>query len=258
LSNDEKLIWINKVVCKGNNYLVFINDTLTPITFTENQIVNYRIVKGNSFYKKDWDEIIKSLDEGVIFDKVVKYIDYKPRTEKEVFDFLDNLNIDDVKISNIIQKLKEINYINDDRYAKNFIEQEIRNQKGPNAIKHVLYSKGIETKVIENYLCNYNNELYFDNAYDMGLKTLKTCIGLPLQKQKESVYSRLYRMGYDSLVINKVLSLLEYTEVDLIKLKKEFNKIKEKENNQNKIIQKLLTKGYEYTDIIKVIEDTKE
>ena len=65
-------------------------------------------------------------------------------------------------------------------------------------------------------------------------------------------------MGYDSLVINKVLSLLEYTEVDLIKLKKEFNKIKEKENNQNKIIQKLLTKGYEYTDIIKVIEDTKE
>ena len=62
----------------------------------------------------------------------------------------------------------------------------------------------------------------------------------------------------DSLVINKVLSLLEYTEVDLIKLKKEFNKIKEKENNQNKIIQKLLTKGYEYTDIIKVIEDTKE
>jgi SOS response regulatory protein OraA/RecX len=65
-------------------------------------------------------------------------------------------------------------------------------------------------------------------------------------------------MGYDSSIINKVLSLLEYTEVDLIKLKKEFNKIKEKESNQNKIIQKLLTKGYEYTDIIKVIEDTKE
>ena len=258
MTNDEKLIWINKVVCKGNNYLVFINDYETPLAFTENQIVNYRIVKGNSFYKKDWDEIIKSLDEGIIFDKVVKYIDYKPRTEKEVFDFLDNLNIDDIKIRNIIEKLIEINYINDERYAKNFIEQEIRNQKGPNAIKHVLYSKGIENNVIENYLSNYNNELYFDNAYDMGIKTLKTCIGLPLQKQKESVYSRLYRMGYDSSVINKVLSILEYSEVNYVKLKNELNKIKEKEDNQNKIIQKLLSKGYEYTDITKVIEDTEE
>ena len=139
-----------------------------------------------------------------------------------------------------------------------FIEEEIRHQKGPNAIKHVLLTKGIDEIIINKYLENYSNDLLFENALDMGNKTLKTVIGLPIQKQKESVYTRLYRMGYDYSMITKVLSMLEYSSLDFERLEKDYLKIKSKEENQNKIIQKLLAKGYNYSDIKQVINNIEE
>lgn len=258
MEKSEKLIWIKKVVAKGKKYLVYINDETEGISFTEEGIINNRIIKGNSFYEKDWEKIIKSLDEGLLFDKVLKYIDYKPRTEKEVINYLEDHNATPSNIKNIIKKLKTINFIDDDRYARIFIEEEIRHQKGPNAIKHVLLTKGIDESIILKYLEEYSIELLYENALDMGNKTLKTVIGLPLQKQKESVYTRLYRMGYDYGIINRVLNVLEYSELDYDKLEKDYLKLKNKEENQNKIIQKLLAKGYNYSDIKKVISEIEE
>lgn len=258
VEKSEKLIWIKKVVAKGKKYLVYINDETEGISFTEDAIVNYRIIKGNSFYEEDWKKIVNSLDDSILFDKVLKYINYKPRTEKEVIDYLIEHHSQVVNIKSIIKKLKEINFINDERYAKIFIEEEIRHQKGPNAIKHVLLSKGIDEDTINKYLIEYSYELLYENALDLGKKTLKTVIGLPIVKQKESVYSRLYRMGYDYSIINKVLSVLEYSSLDFDLLKKEYLKIKDKIDDKNKIIQKLLAKGYNYSDIKEVINNLEE
>lgn len=258
MEKEEKLIWIKKVVAKGKKYLVYINDEVEGISFTEEAIVNNRIIKGNSFYEKDWKKIIKSLDESLLFDKVLKYIDYKPRTEKEVISYLEEHNATTNAIKNIVKKLISINFIDDDRYARIFVEEEMRHQKGPNAIKHVLLTKGIDEGIINKYLDEYSYEFLYENALDMGNKTLKTVIGLPLVKQKESVYTRLYRMGYDYSIITKVLSVLEYSEIDYEKLTRDYLKIKEKVEDQNKVIQKLLTKGYNYSDIKKVINDSLE
>ena len=258
MEKEEKLIWIKKVVAKGKKYLVYINDEEEGISFTEDQIVNNRIVKGNSFYEKEWKKIVKSLDEGKLCDKALKYIDYKPRTEKEVIDYLEEHDATPLMIKNIIKRLKSINFIDDDRYARIFIEEEINHQKGPNAIRHVLYTKGITDDIIDKYLTNYDDDYLFDNALDMGRKTLKTVVGLPLVKQKESVYTRLYRMGYDYSIINRVLAILEYSELDFSKLEKDYLKLKSKEEDQNKIIQKLLAKGYNYSDIKKFISEIDE
>ncbi len=258
MEKDEKLVWIKKVVAKGKKYLVYINDETEGISFTEEAIVNNRIIKGNSFYEKDWKKIVNSLDESLLFDKVLKYIDYKPRTKKEIIDYLEEHNATANSIKNIVKKLISIKFIDDDRYARIFIEEEMRHQKGPNAIRHVLLTKGIEEDIISKYLEQYSDDFLYENALDMGIKTLKTVIGLPLSKQKESVYTRLYRMGYDYSIINRVLSELEYSKLDVEKLKKDYLKIKEKIDDQNKIIQKLLSKGYNYSDIKNVINNSLE
>lgn len=258
MEKDEKLVWIKKVVAKGKKYLVYINDETEGISFTEEAIVNNRIIKGNSFYEKDWKKIVNSLDESLLFDKVLKYIDYKPRTKKEIIDYLEEHNATANSIKNIVKKLISIKFIDDDRYARIFIEEEMRHQKGPNAIRHVLLTKGIEEDIISKYLEQYSYDFLYDNAFDMGIKTLKTVIGLPVSKQKESVYTRLYRMGYDYSIINRVLSELEYSKLDVEKLKKDYLKIKEKIDDQNKIIQKLLSKGYNYSDIKNVINNSLE
>ena len=253
MEKEDKLIWIKRIVSKNNSFLVYVNDIEEPFIFTEEKLIANRIIKGNSFYESDWNKITSSLDEGILFEKLLKYICYLPRTKLEIIRYLEKLNASSLEIKNIVNKLVENNFINDERYAAFFIEEQMRKQKGPNAVKHVLLSKGIEENVINDILCNYDEEYLYNNALDMGNKTLKTVIGLPLQKQKESVYSRLIRMGYDSSIIYSVLSILNYSEIDLDKLEKEYLKLKDKLVDETKIIQKLLTKGYDYNDIIHVI-----
>jgi SOS response regulatory protein OraA/RecX len=65
-------------------------------------------------------------------------------------------------------------------------------------------------------------------------------------------------MGYDYSIINRVLAILEYSELDFSKLEKDYLKLKSKEEDQNKIIQKLLAKGYSYSDIKKFISEIEE
>ena len=45
MEKEEKLIWIKKVVAKGKKYLVYINDEVEGISFTEEAIVNNRIIR---------------------------------------------------------------------------------------------------------------------------------------------------------------------------------------------------------------------
>ena len=121
-----------------------------------------------------------------------------------------------------------------------------------------MLTKGISEEITNKYLEVYDSEFLFENALDMGRKTLKTVVGLPIQKQKESVYTRLYRMGYDYSIINRVLSNLEYSELNFDLLERDYLKLKSKEEDKNKIIQKLLAKGYNYGDIKKVIAEIEE
>ena len=115
---EEKLVWIEKVVKKGKNYLVYIKDEENPLTFNEDQIVNNRIIKGNSFLKKDWKKITDSLDQGMVLDKTMKYIDYKVRTVKEIEDYLDEKGYDETFIIKIVKQLKQLKFLDDDRYTK--------------------------------------------------------------------------------------------------------------------------------------------
>ena len=257
MADAEKLVWIKKVVKKGKKYLVYINDEDEGIIFTEDQIVNYRIIKGNSFYQKDFDRIIDSLDLGKALDKVLKYIDYKPRTEKEAADYLLNLALTNDQIDELIQKLKDLHFIDDERYTRMFVEEGIRHQNGPNLIRHQLLNKGIKPELIDQFLANYTDLEQHDNALDMANKTLKTVIGLPYLKQKESIYSRLNRMGYDYSVINQVLSVISYSKVDNNRLIMEYQKLLTKELDQNKIVTRLMAKGYTYQDIKKVMSEFK-
>lgn len=258
MSDNEKLVWIKKVQKKGQKYLVFINDEEEGLIFTEDQIVNNRIVKGNSFYQKDWNKIIKAQDEGLIFDKVLKYIDYKPRTEKEIIHYLEDKAVSVDVIKKIVKKLKDIKYLDDERYAKSFIEECIKNEKGPNAIKYILQTKGIDNLIIDKYLSDYSPDVAYENALDMAVKTIKSIGGLPLRKQKEAVYTRLQRMGFTYEHINSILNKLTYNELDFSLLEKDYLKLKSKEEDKQKIISKLLSKGYNYEDIKEVINKTIE
>ena len=104
-------------------------------------------------------EELKSLEE---FDKlktkVLKYVLYKKRTEKEVRqkfnEYSGNL------LDEVIEYLIEENYINDKNYIERSIN-EIINLKNLSIkeIKYKLLSKGLSSNLVEDYISENSNKL---------------------------------------------------------------------------------------------------
>ena len=85
--------------------------------------------------------------------RAIKYIMYKMRTSKEVYDKLLELGFEEDIINRVIFDLKQLEYINDEEYAKKFIESNKKSKKiSKSMIKLKLKNKGIDGEIIEKYL----------------------------------------------------------------------------------------------------------
>ncbi|MCI6508449.1 MAG: RecX family transcriptional regulator [Bacilli bacterium] len=239
---------------KGKKYLVYVSTEEEPIKLTEDSIVNNRILKGSVIDAETWEKIKKGKDAAFIFDKVLNYIDFKPRTTKEIRTYLKQKEIDNETINNIIERLEEIHYLDDDKYTKMYIEEGIKNKKGPQLIIYSLSELGIDKGLINKYLSLYTKDLMQDNALDVGKKHQKLNLKYPAKKQRELVFQKLSRSGYYTETINYVLNNLDYPSDSMEQLKDEYQKLKKKTDDKNKIITTLITKGYRYEDIKKIIE----
>ena len=248
-----ELVVILLIKKKRNKYEVFTSINENGLLFTEEELVENRIIKGASFTKEIWDKIINNHEQSLIYEKVLKYLTFKPRTIKETINYLKENNIEEEIRNNIINKLIKLDFLNDERYVINYIDTAMRMGKGPILITHELHQKGIEDDLIKQSLLNYTDEKQIDIAYQVSIKHLKLISKYPKRKQKELLSQKLIRSGFNYSIINKVVPLLEFNDDNLEQLQKDYEKILNKTKDKNKIIQHLLQKGYEYSQIKEVI-----
>lgn len=91
--------------------------------------------------------------------KILKYIIFKKRTEYEVRQKFKNIVENDL-LEDIIQDLKDNLYINDSNYIEKAINEFMAiNTLSIKQIKYKLYSKGLKSELIENYIENHEEEL---------------------------------------------------------------------------------------------------
>lgn len=250
MSND---LVVEKVKKRSNRYLVTMSSG-DEYSFSEDEIVNYQILKDKSFTIEEFNEILSGRVYQNYFDKAARHIDYKARTKYEITRYLISLGARNEELDEVIKKLESIGFINDEVYTSHYVELAIINEDGPNAISNYLLVRGIDKDLISKYLSKYTKELMASNAGDIANKTLKKVIGLPVDKQKLSVYSRLIRLGYPSELIYDILNKLSYSSVDLKLLQKEYDKLACKGYDSVHIFNKLLQKGYCSEDINIIIK----
>lgn len=245
-----KILTIKK---KGTKFQVFTDNDELGLIFTEDQIVENRIIKGSIFPEETWQKIKDSKNEGLLLDKALHYLNFKARTKKEMEDYLNNQTTDKEVINKIIKRLIELDFINDNRYTQRYILEGIRNGKGPILLTYQLTEKGIEINLIKEELINYPVDLQIEVAIKVANSYQKTITNNPKKKQKELITQKLIRSGFTYNIINNVLPKLIFNDDSLEQLQKEVDKLLAKESDKKSIIQKLMQKGYEYHDIKKVI-----
>ena len=106
----------------------------------------------------------------------VLFLSFRPRSEKELRDYLVKKKCDDLISERIIQSLKRDKFINDQEFIRWWVEQRtILKPKASRVIKYELKQKGINRELIESFFENDQvSPSDFDNAVKLAEKKLRT------------------------------------------------------------------------------------
>ncbi|OGH21663.1 MAG: hypothetical protein A2629_02035 [Candidatus Levybacteria bacterium RIFCSPHIGHO2_01_FULL_41_15] len=151
------------------------------------------------------------------YNKVLKFLSYRPRSEKEIRDYLkiknqkSKIKNDDKIIESIIRKLKEKNFLNDEEFVRWWIEQ--RTKFRPRALRLIkieLRQKGISTELIDQVIDDLR--LMIDDlssAKKLIEKKLNKYKGLPREEKFQKISRFLASKGFNYDIIKEIFKELQ-------------------------------------------------
>ena len=119
--------------------------------------------------------------------KVLKYILFKKRTEQEVRNKF--INLQGEILNEVIEELKDLNYINDKEYVNKAVKEFINlKNMSIKEIEYKLISKGINKELIDSYI--YKNK---EKLLDYEIQSAKNIINKKIQTmQTEEILKRKF------------------------------------------------------------------
>ncbi len=154
-----------------------------------------------------------------LYDKAVKFLSYRPRSEKEIRDNLlqklwksekgdeEKKNFES-SVSEVIGKLKKLKFINDLEFSKWWVEQRVKFKKtSPRIIKSELFKKGIDKDTIESVLDSVEIDPLL-LANEAAKKKLAAYEKFDPKIFREKMGRFLASKGFDWEIVKKVVDTL--------------------------------------------------
>lgn len=244
----------------GTKYKLIL-DSGEIITTNEHVIINSNLLYTKKITEKQLNKIKEETIYYENYDKILKMINRKIRSEYEIRKTLTKNEVSQLDQDKIVEKLKELNLINDELFAESYTNDKINlTLEGPYKIKQALEDNNIDSMYIENALSNFTQDLIDQKLDKIINKRLKsnTKDTAYIFKQKTSIY--LSNLGYSR---EDIANHLENINLNNNKLEKEMQKIYDKLKTKyegytlyNKLKQKLYSKGFTSEEINNFIEKT--
>lgn len=241
---------LSKITQKSLNKYELIIDNKKHVIY-DDVLLKYNLLKPREITKEEYEEIIKYNDTQNYYSKIINFISYKMRSEKEVLEKLASLGASKEVIDDLDIRLLKEGYIDNKRYMESFIKDEMHlTLDGPDKIVSKLCKKGFSINSIYKYLENIPYEEWktrCDKIVDKRLKNSKN-------GSKRAILGRirayLLSEGYKEDHFSDILENVTINDSD--SLKKEYEKLKVKlakkypeEKLDYYIKQKLYAKGYD-------------
>jgi len=146
-----------------------------------------------------------SEDEKYILEKIQSYCHYQERCIKEVRNKLFYLKASNKTADKILQLLIDNDYLNEDRYAKMFIQGKLRIKKwGRIKLKYELKLKGLDINIIDDNINKIKEEEYIQYFDEFSIKKIKFLKGTKDQKKRSFINYFTYRGWENSLIYQKL------------------------------------------------------
>lgn len=143
-----------------------------------------------------------------------RFISRRDHSFRELKTKLQKKGYDGELIASVLNELLERDYINDERFAKAFADEQVRLKKwGKRKLQGELAKKGIASFIIDEVVSNIfsDTDEEFKNAYDAAVKKLRMISHKKIEpkKQREKLLSFLIGRGYDFDTAKQAISKLD-------------------------------------------------
>ena len=190
---------------KKNIYNVYLSNgevlELNGKVITDNELLIKKDIDNELYNKLKRDNTIC-----ILVDTSIKYIDRRLRSINELRDYLKNKEEDTIIIEEVIDKLIDYKYLDDDRFTKAFIKDKLNfTNWGDYKIKNELKRLGVNEEIIYNNMSNIDDNIYYERINKIINKDISTNKKYNGIKLKNKIYNHLLTLGYSK---EKVISII--------------------------------------------------
>ena len=182
-----------------------------------------KLAVGKNLPQAQINKLVESDQIERLINKALKFLSFRPRSEKEVRDYLlrkgkiGEIEKSDTEktqyeksVEKVVQKLKNLDQINDKEFASWLVEQRKRfRPRGNRLIEAELAQKGIDKDTINEITQEKNQESEEELAIKAAKKKLPSYKKLNRDEFRIKLGQYLARRGFDWGTIKKVVDTLE-------------------------------------------------
>jgi len=225
-------------------------------TFYDEVLLEFKIFKDTEISAQIFEKMSEYNHNIDAYYKILKYINSKMRTQKEVEDKLKSLNIAKNEIEKIVSRLKNEGYLDRKKYINSYINDAVLlTLNGPGKIRSNLENLGFTLEEINASLDNIPSQVWDEKVQKIILKKQKSNHKYSAKMLEIKIKKELINFGYPSNTTFKV------SKVDDKILEKEYAKIYRKLSKKYAgatldymVKQKLFSLGFDLNNL----EDIKK
>lgn len=180
-----------------------------------NILIKYSLKKDMLLDDELLDDILKSEEKISVYNYGIYILSKSAKCESELRLKMKNKGFEPQLIDNVINKLKEQKYLDDERYCEMFINDKINISKyGMRKIKEMLYFKGIDKEIIEEKLKDISREDEEERAYLLAVKKNNTIKEEDARKKYAKLSNYLLGKGFEYDIVKRIVSRIVKTDSD--------------------------------------------
>lgn len=149
-------------------------------------------------------------------DTALDYLSTRARTVRETEECLDEANYGEYDVYEVIERLKELGYLNDDKFAADFISTRLASKPlSRRRLREQLAGRKLKPECIDGALCAVTDAMERENAVQIAEKYWRQFDALDDETRRQRVMRRLMTRGYEFDVIrDSVASVIGDAEYD--------------------------------------------
>lgn len=193
---------------KKGRYEVYLNDEFAFVLY-KGELKSFKIEQGRELSDNIFDEIMNTVLPKRAKKRAMNLLLKNDMTEKKLREKLLEGKYPESSVDTAIEYVKSYHYIDDSRYAHNFIASKASSNSKA-VIRNKLLEKGVSKNIIENEISLYYEEDPLNENIEEDLikqQIIKKCKGnynLDYESKRKLIAS-LYRKGFSIDKVERVL-----------------------------------------------------